>query len=198
MVLSNLQGGVRPWGPLLAAALLLAALGATAQPLPVDERGKVGFYEVVKADSLRAGHLYAHAKSWLRRRGYTLAVADSAAGRLVAANAFGVYDRSYLTKRLHGKVQYQLTVEVKDGRYRLQFQDFSFAYYQEDRTYHWVPTGKTKPLEDATAPGWQKLWESHRNDTRLAVASLSAELKTTMLAVAKAPAPGPRPAAADW
>lgn len=181
----------------LLAACLLAASMAYAQGLPLDERGKMRFYDVVKADSLRAGALYAHAKGWLRQQGYALTVADSAAGRLVAAAAVGVYDRGYLTKKLHGQVRYQLTVEVKDGRYRLQCEDFLFAYYKEDRFFHLVPTGKTKPLEDPTAPGWQKLWESHRAATLPAITSLAADLKTAMLTVPKAPALAQRPAA-DW
>lgn len=99
----------------------------------MDERGEATFYEVGTADSLRAGLLYVHAKRWLRQRGYVLAVADSAAGQLLAAPAFGLYDRGYVSRKLHGKVQYQLTVEVKDGRYRVQGRDFTFVYYREDR-----------------------------------------------------------------
>ena len=183
---------------LLAALSLLVAPAATAQSLPLDEHGKISFYDIVKADSLPAGMLYAHAKTWLGRRGYKLTVADSAAGRLVATNAFGVYDRGYITKKLHGKVSYLLTLEVKDGRYRLQINDFVFSYYQEDRTYQLVPTGKTKPLEDTTAPGWQKLWETHRKDALLTVNSLSAELKTAMLTIPKAPAPAQARNPTDW
>ena len=183
----------------LLLAGLLAAPGAGAQALPLDEGGRVSFYAVVPADSLPAGTLYVHAKRWLGRRGYAVAVTDSAAGRLEASHAFGVYDRGYVTKKLHGQVHYQLTLEVKDGRYRLQFHDFVFAYYQDDRTARPVPTGKTKPLEDPAAPGWQKLWEAHRLDTSTTIGSLSAELKTAMLArppVPKPPAPGR--ANADW
>ena len=181
----------------LLAVLLLAASAAGAQALPLDEAGRAGFAEVVRADSLRAGLLYGHARAWLRRRGYEVAEADSAAGRLVASHAFGVYDHGYVTKRLHGKVRYRLVVEVKEGRYRTQFTDFIFAYYQDDRSARPQPTGKTKPLEDATAPGWQKLWETHRHDTLLTVTALAGELKTAMLAVPKPPSP-PVSRSADW
>ena len=181
----------------LLAALLLVAPAAGAQALPLDEQGRVGFAEVVRADSLRAGLLYGHARAWLRRRGYEVAEADSAAGRLVAAHAFGVYDHGYVTKRLHGKVRYRLVVEVKDGRYRTQFTDFTFAYYQDDRSARPQPTGKTKPLEEATAPGWQKLWETHRHDAASTVAGLAGELKTAMLAVPRSPL-APMSRNADW
>ena len=185
----------------LALGGLLPGRAAHAQALPTDGQGRVTFAEVVPADSLPAGRLYTLAKNWLRHRGYALTVADSADGRLVATNAFGVYDRGYATKKLHGKVQYQLTVEVKKGRYRQQFTDFVFAYYAEDRTYHLAPTGKTKPLEDATAPGWASLWQSHLAATRQTVDGLAAELKAALLARPKPPAPplaGPPRAANDW
>ncbi|MGI4741465.1 MAG: DUF4468 domain-containing protein [Janthinobacterium lividum] len=188
-------------GCLLAAwAWLLGVRPAAAQapPLPLDEQGKVSFYHVVKADSLGAGMLYKHAKTWLHRRGYALATADSAAGRLVATSALSVYDRGYLTKKLHGKVRYQLVVEVKDGRYRLQINDFVFDYYHEDRAYRLVPTGKTKPLEEPLAAGWQKLWQSHQQDTLLGINSLTAELKAAMLTVPRAPAPALPPRSAEW
>jgi hypothetical protein len=178
--------------------LLLAAPRANSQALPLDSQGKVSFYEVVPADSLRAGTLYARAKRWLAHRGYQVSTADSVAGRLVATQALAVYDRGYVTKKLHGKVRYQLTLEAKDGRYRLEFNNFIFDYYQEDRAYRLVPTGKTKPLEDPMAAGWQKLWQSHRHDTLLGISSLQAELKTAMLAVPKPPVAAQPIRSATW
>lgn len=183
---------------LLVCALWLAGRAAGAQALPLDDQGKVSFYAVEKADSLQASRLYAHAKSWLQRRGYALVEADSAAGRLVATHALGVYDRGYLTKKLHGNVRYRCTVDVKDGRYRAQFTDFVFAYYHEDHTYHLVPTGKTKPLEEPLAAGWQKLWQSHRQDTFAGITTLQAELKTAMLAKPRPVVPAPTARSADW
>jgi hypothetical protein len=178
--------------------LLLAAPRAHSQALPLDSQGKVSFYEVVPADSLRAGTLYARAKRWLTRYGYQLSTTDSVGGRLVATQALAMYDRGYVTKKLHGKVRYQLTLEVKDGRYRLEFNNFIFDYYQEDRAYRLVPTGKEKALEDLVAAGWQKLWQSHRHDTLVGINSLQAELKTAMLAVPKPPVAAQPVRSATW
>lgn len=169
----------------LSCLWLLATLPGHSQVLPLDSQGKVTFYEVVPADTLRAATLYAHAKHWLHQYGYTLSTADSVAGRLVATQALAMYDRGYLTKKLHGKMRYQLTLEVKDGRYRAQFTDFVFDYYHEDRAYHLVPTGKTKPLEESLAAGWQNLWQNHQHDTQLGITNIQAELKTAMLAMPK-------------
>ncbi len=162
---------------LFCILLLVISSLAYAQPLPLDEQGKVSFYEVVKADSLKADLLYSNAKNWLQGRGYTLTETDSVGGRLVATNGFPVYDKGYVTKKMHGKVGYQLSIEVKEGKYRYQFTDFVFAYYKEDRTYRLAPTGKTKALEEATASGWQHLWENHRKNTLLTVENLIGQMK---------------------
>jgi hypothetical protein len=170
----------------LCCMLFLAIAGLThAQVLPLDERGKVCFYDVVKLDSSKAELLYTNAKNWLQSRGYSLTEGDSLGGKLVTTNAFPVYDKGYVTKKMHGKVNYQLTIEVKNGKYRYQFTDFVFAYYKEDRTYRLAPTGKTKPLEDTKASGWQHLWEKHRQNTALTMDSLVEQMKTAMLTTSK-------------
>jgi hypothetical protein len=163
---------------LFCILLLIISGSVQAQILPLDEQGKVTFYEVVKEDSLKADLLYTNAKSWLQSLGYTLTEMDSVGGRLVANNAFPVYDKGYVTKKMHGKVGYQLSIEIKDGKYRYWFTDFVFAYYKEDRTYRLVPTGKTKALEETTASGWQHLWGNHRKNTLLMVENLIGQMKT--------------------
>lgn len=165
--------------------LAVASFGLHAQGLPLDEQNKVSFYEVVKTDSIKAGLLYTNAKNWLLSRGYTLTEADSLNGRLLASHNFPVYDKGYVTKKIHGKISYRLLVEVKDHKYRYQFNDFVFAYYKEDRYSHSVPTGQTKALEEKTASGWQKLWEKHRSDTQAKVENLVSELKTAILIIPK-------------
>ena len=165
--------------------LVVASFGLHAQGLPLDEQNKVCFYEIVKTDSMKAGLLYTNAKNWLLSWGYTLTEADSLNGRLLASHNFPVYDKGYVTKKIHGKISYHLLVEVKDHKYRYQFNDFVFAYYTEDRYSHSVPTGKTKALEEAMASGWQKLWEKHRSDTQAKVENLVVELKTAMLTLPK-------------
>jgi len=171
----------------LIGVLLLAvsSFGLHAQGLPLDEQNKVSFYEVVKADSIKAGLLYTNARNWLLSRGYTLTEADSLKGRLVASHSFPVYDKGYVTKKIHGKISYRLRVEVKDNKYRYEFNDFVFAYYKEDRYSHSVPTGQTKALEEKTASGWQKLWEKHRSDTQAKIEALTNQLKVAILILPK-------------
>lgn len=173
---------------LFICLLFSASLAARAQSaLPVNETGRVTFTEVVKTDSLKKALLYTNAKKWLSANGFQLTATpeDSAAGKLVGSQEFYLYARGYISKKIHGKIAYTATIEVKDNRYRYAFTDFMFAYYKEDRTYNMVPTGKEKPLEETKASGWQSLWEQHKKTTQTKINSSINSLKAAMPEVPK-------------
>lgn len=161
--------------------LLLAALPVLGQAaLPVDEQGKVVFYEVVNTEGLPKEVLYARALGWLAEQTTDWkeeSGGDGATYRFTANRHFPVYAKGYVSKQLHGTISYRLTLEIKDNRYRYYCNDLVFHYYQIDRTYKMVPTGKTKPLEDQKAPGWQQTWKSHRETTVKTMTALAANLK---------------------
>ncbi|MCU0445358.1 MAG: DUF4468 domain-containing protein [Microscillaceae bacterium] len=144
----------------------LWTVGVAQSPnFPLDERNKINFWEVVKTDSVASAKLYINAKRWLKESGYQIVSDDSLAGKIVAKQSLGVYDKGYVSKKLHGKVAYQLSIDLKDSKYRYQFTDFVFHYYQEDRNYQFAPSGKEKDLEEKIAKGWQGLWENHQKNT---------------------------------
>jgi hypothetical protein len=167
----------------LLFVFFLATLLCQAQLLPKDEAGKVVFEDIVKADSIKSLLLYTNGMKWITDSGYQIVSGDGS--KITATQQFPVYDKGYVTKKLHGKISFSLSIEVKDGKYRYRFSDFVFAYYKEDRTYHFVPTGKKKPLEEASAQGWQKLWENHKKTTLTIIESQIKQLQTAMLVVPK-------------
>jgi hypothetical protein len=160
--------------------------------LPLDENKHVSFVEVVKADSLDEKLLYSNAKAWLLANGFhlTSTASDSLAGKLTATHGFYVYAKGYLTKKIHGKITYNILLEVKNGRYRYSFNQFVFHYYAEGRTLKTLPTGRQKPLEEQKASGWQTLWESHKRTT---VEHISSQIKAMTVAMAEQPRVRPEP-----
>lgn len=187
--------------------IILALCWFSAFPqtqFPLDDQKKIAFIEVVKADSLSEKTLYSNAKTWLVANGYhiTSSQADSLAGKLMATTELPVYARGYLFKKIHGKIAYTATIEIKENKYRYNFSHFVFQYHKEDRNYKMVPTGKTKPLEEENASGWQALWENHLKYTYTAVNNSISTLKAAMLAkpeVKKEPAITAKKAtSADW
>jgi hypothetical protein len=155
--------------------------------LPTDENGKVAFIEVVKTDSLGKDVLYENARKWLQDNNFQFQFSpeDSLAGKCVAKQSFTVYARGYISKKIHGKITYTLTVAVKDNRYRYEFSNFNFDYYKESRNYEMVPTGKHKALEEPNASGWQSLWEQHKKTTQSTVNNTIRSLKAAMIEVPK-------------
>ena len=167
--------------PALFFAVLCAGLQWTcAQPAAP---GKLVFEETVKADSLPKDSLHQNAKRWLASRPFAVATDSASDGTwLLASNAqFPVYAAGYVSKKLSGMVHCALRIETKDGRYRYRFGGFVFHYYKEDRNYKIVPTGKTKPLEEKTASGWQKTWDAHQRTVQTTMARWTADLKTEIV-----------------
>jgi hypothetical protein len=174
--------------PAFTFFLIFCSVFAYSQSvLPTDEKGKVAFIEVVKTDSLGKELLYENAGKWLQANNFQLQVSaeDSIAGKWVAWQSFPVYARGYISKKIHGKINYTLTVAVKENRYRYEFSNFTFDYYKENRNYEMVPTGKHKALEEPQASGWQSLWEQHKKTTLNTVNTLVGSLKTAIIEIPK-------------
>ena len=163
------------------------------QVLPIDTTGKVTYYEIVEAPTLKKELLYENALTWVEAlKGIedkvVIETADILAGKIVAKNEFPLFSQTGVLKKLSGKISYQMTIEMKDNLYRYKFTDFVFHYYKQDRTYKIVATGKTKKLEDPKAAGWQKLWNKHRAQTAAKIQTDLTELKIQMVTVPVSPA----------
>lgn len=150
----------------LAFHLVLPMNGNT-QPIMLAEPEKIEIENVVVADSLQKQLLFQNAMKWIKTLGqydekFALKLKDSIDGKLYGQSSFFVYAQTGILKKISGVISYHLSIEVKDNKYRYQFYNFTFHYYKMDRYYNMVETGKTKPLEESNAAGWQKLWASHR------------------------------------
>jgi hypothetical protein len=190
---------------LLLFLTLIPAIRLYAQPgsPAVQSAPDFSFSEVIIEDSLNAAALYSFLHHWLDAHKYSIVPqgTDSLAGRLQAHHGFPVYARGYLTKRIHGKITYTTTLEVKDGKYCYTFSDFVFAYYKEDRTHKMIPSGKTKALREMQAPGWQALWEEHKQTAAAVAQQTIADLKKyvdTAIEARKAVATTNPARKADW
>ena len=145
-------------------------LSSYAQPPKLEEIQKVEFANVVVADSLTKELLFENAMKYVAslkniNEKFELKLKDSIDGKLHGQSTYFVYSQSGILKKISGTITYQLSIEVKDKKYRYNFTHYVFNYYKQDRYYNMVATGKTKSLEELNAPGWQKLWTNHRNTT---------------------------------
>lgn len=155
-----------------AVVLSVAILSSYAQPAALEgEMPRVLFSNVVVADSLPRLQLFQNAMKYVAslksvEEKFELKLKDSLDGKLYGQCTYPVYAQSGILRKLSGTICYQISIEMKDNKYRYHFSDFVFHYYKQDRYYNMVATGKTKSLDESLAAGWQKLWSNHRAFTR--------------------------------
>jgi hypothetical protein len=174
-----------------------------AQFLPVNESGKCELSEVVLAEGLPKTILNGNTLQWFMALDdsdgkLSPIQQDSLEGRTAGDYEFLVYSQSGILRKIAGAIRYHLSVEIKDGKYRYTFTDFIFYYYKQDRNYQMVKTGKTKPLEETEAAGWQKIWTQHRRTVYSLVNNQIAELKTKMIEIPNTSKNKPAEKKVDW
>ncbi|HEV8511675.1 MAG TPA: DUF4468 domain-containing protein [Cyclobacteriaceae bacterium] len=146
--------------------------------------GVMDFSNVVVADSLSKELLFRNALSWVNTLNdkTVLSQKDSIQGKVEGESSYLVYtQQAGILKKLSGRVSYKIFIEVKDNKYRYHFSNFMFHYYKQDRNYNMVETGKVKSMNEQSATGWQKLWDSHRVTTQNKMKEYGKQLEIKMI-----------------
>jgi hypothetical protein len=171
---------------LTIATLVMFHFAVLAQVnLPLNSDGKIEIVDVVKVDSADKEELFERASEWASTFAapddkVTITDRDSVNGRIVCQVAFPVYTQSGILKKMTGMVSYTLSLEVKESKYRYLYTGLLYHYYKPNRNYELVATGKTKPLEDAEASGWQKTWMQTKSSTQARINSEIGSIKIKM------------------
>ena len=154
-------------GMSLLVYFVLISLNVQSQVvMPKDEAGKITYLDVVKKDSIPTDSIFKRVKEWVKFTYPTRAVTiDSANKKIVTRERFLVYTNPGVLKEIHGAIRYDLSIEIKENRYRYTFTNFVFEYYKQNRDLKYAPTGTTKALEEEKFPGWQGPWTKHKNTT---------------------------------
>ena len=158
-----------------------------ATNLPTDQLGKITYSEVIQAGDYDKDLLFANAQGYMnalvknskniKKKSLVIDVENS---EVVLPLHFTVYNE-FPVKSPHGTIHYNLTISVKDGRYRYLATDFVFHYLKRNRYGKFVEqAGKSKPMESPFMKGNQKLWEQHKTNLDLKLTGLAETLKTAM------------------
>lgn len=163
------------------------------QELPLDDRGKYIYYEVVSQKGKTAEELIAKAKAYFKSESgpkITLKVQDSlytGKGKLILNKT------AFVLTRPSGEVRYQLFLDFKDGKYRFWLTDFSFIPYQRDRYGNFVPaTTVGLPLEQKPGKLNAAEWASYVKATAKEAGVFANNFKEAMLADAAIILPTPK------
>ncbi len=164
----------------------LVAISIFAQPqLPLDENKKVTYQDIIKTDSsITSYQLLNNAEKWVEKN-MDLTAIDADKKTITGTNEFWTYSQKGVLQRTTGKITHDVSIELKEGKYRYTFNNFVYHYYITDRYNKFGPTGQKKPLEDLKAPGWTKLWNKHKYAMDNNMKAYIEDLKKSMIVVPK-------------
>jgi len=155
---------------LSAFILSICCITATAQDrlFPINEIGKYEFSEVVELSGLDKEKLFINGQKFMKKvkvlnskkkfyseekENYTLKNRGS----------FYVYRLGSVKKGIGGAVEYDLKLEIKDGKYRYILTNYIFNEYQKNRYGKYEPVkGKYTPLETEVSSLNRKEWDKQR------------------------------------
>ena len=153
---------------------------AQVQMLPVDERGVHTFMEVSgfnaapKEISVNIKRFFKANSKALKLRSSKGDTAFYGTGKLVLAkNTSGIGHPS-------AEVNFNVSLELKTGKYRLIFTDYILTPYERDRYANFVTTTTKYRLEDRPGKLNRAEWENNMKMIVAESAKLSGKLKSAM------------------
>jgi hypothetical protein len=177
---------------------------AQAQLFPIDSVSqKITYTDIVVLDSsFTASILYKNAEIFFQENfpksaNYNTQF-DLKEGFISCQNAYLVYTKGGISKEIHGKITYDVKVEIKNNKYRYTFTNYIFEYYAINREFKYMPTGRLKPLETKKYHGWQPAWNKHKRMTHEKMITLIQKLKTQMSTLPASNITPTRTKKAEW
>lgn len=152
-----------------------------------DQDGKIIFYEVVAVDTVPRDTLWKNARIWMKsilnEKGDKITDEQYLYGTIEANTSFMVYVSSMISKIPHGKIYYDVSLDVKDKKYRYTFTNFRFQYYKQDRKdlKYYPVHNQFKALEAEKFGGYQNAWDDHKYELKRRIDSQIANLKRTIV-----------------
>lgn len=149
--------------------------------LPVDERGKFIYYEVVNTKTSKDS-LNIRAVDYLKKQNkelkYKSAQGDTA---FVASGKIVINKTLLVVGHPSGEVLFDFQVEIRDGKYRFWLTDFNFIPYQRDRYGNFVAsTSIGTPLENNPGKLNAAQWKEYQVQTTKYAKELAVKFKVHM------------------
>lgn len=152
----------------------------TENTLPVDEHGKLIYYEVVTvktpADSLRM-----RALAFIKKQKELKYKKTSGDTGFVATGKLIINKTLLVMSHPSGEVLYNFEAEVKNGKYRFWLTDFEFIPYQRDRYGNFVASTTVGiPLENNPGKLNTGEWAAYKSQTAKYAKDFAVKFKNYM------------------
>ena len=135
---------------------------------PIDDLGKYTITEVVELHGIDKDKLFSNGEKFMKK----IKVLNSKKKyykiekeNYIIRNkgSFYVYRIGSVKKGIAGAVEYDIDLEIKDGKYRYTITNYIFNEYQRNRYGKYEPVkGKFKPLEMEVSSINTKEWKKHK------------------------------------
>ena len=137
-------------------------------PFPINDMGKYTITEVVELHGIDKDKLFSNGETFMKKvkvlnskKKYFKIEKENYTIR--NKGSFYVYRIGSVKKGIGGAVEYDIDLEIKDGKYRYTITNFIFNEYQRNRYGKFEPVkGKYTPLEMAVSSINKKEWEKHK------------------------------------
>ncbi|MCK5210813.1 MAG: DUF4468 domain-containing protein, partial [Cyclobacteriaceae bacterium] len=135
---------------------------------PIDDLGKYTITEVVELHGIDKDKLFLNGQKFMKKvkvlnskKKYYKIEKDNYT--ITNKGSFYVYRIGSVKKGIGGAVEYDINLEIKDGKYRYTITNFIFNEYQRNRYGKYEPVkGKFIPLEMEVSSINKKEWEKHK------------------------------------
>lgn len=167
-------------------AIFIGLYGTSGQAqnsdFPLDDTGKITFQGVAEIPGLSREALYRNALDFLsevkvanQKKKENYLVEEE--GKLSTLGGFLVYNY----KSPDGEIRYDLSIEVKDNKYRYTITDFVFYPYSRNRYGQFErDKWKSKSLDELAGKSEQKSWDNHRTKTAQKMEQLISKMAAGM------------------
>lgn len=158
--------------------------------LPVDERGKYVFLEVVELPVVKSDVMSANAKRFFKSYSKSIKLNSSEGD-----TAFYGKGKMILSKNLigvghpTGEARYNISLELRNGKYRLILTDFVVTPYERDRYGNFVPVSVSTDLEKTPGKLNKAEWEKNMAFISAESKKIADKLKLMMSNTVKDPKP---------
>lgn len=173
---------------IIASILLAYVLNHNQQNVdfPIDEFGKYTFTEVTEIAGMNKDQLYENGHAFMKkvkvlksRKKYLIEDKDNYT--IKNKGSFYVYRYGSVKQAIDGAVEYDITLEFKDNKYRYTITNFRYNQYQKNRYGKYEPiNGKYMPLEAEVTSLNKKTWDKYKevvySKTQELIINLSSEM----------------------
>lgn len=140
---------------------------AQRELLPIDERGKFIYYELVEAKGLVKNQLEERISSFLKTSFNDLKLKTVQGDTIFVCTGKLIINKTvFVMSHPSGEILYHFQAEVKEGKFRFWLSDFNFVPYQRDRYGNFVATtNRGIPLEKSPSKLNASQWREYQVQT---------------------------------